>query len=326
MGMSIDYARYFAPIFILTGIGASITCMLQVCQKTNIMIFYGLTRSLANVALDYILIFGHFGFPALGVKGAAIATTIAELLGDLVVFIYVLASKELPLKPTFAQILSAKFKPYIETIKYGAPAAAEEFAWNLGNLYLIVMLNEISVEAAGIHSLIFGVELVAVALFCSIGAATLSLSGYETGRKNVRGVWDVVISSAMLCGIISAVNLLIFVLFPEQILALISKDDVVIQMAPIYLIIVGIDLFPKAGNIIFGSGIKGYGEPGWMLKTQLFGTAFVIGLSSLLVLVFHRGILEIFILVVVDESLRLVLNNWKLNRIRKESEPEKGGK
>ena len=325
IGMSVDYARFYSPIFILTGIGASVSCMLQAEQKTKIMVWYGATRSLANVALDYVLIFGHFGFPAMGVKGAALATTIAELLGDLIVLFYVLLSKKLELKPSSRQILKAKIKPYFETLKYGSAAAAEEFAWNLGNLYLIVMMNEISVEAAGIHSIVFGVELIAVAIVCAVGTATLSLSGYETGRSNIRGVRDVVVSSLILCGAISAFNLLLFVLFPQPILSCFTKDETVIALAPLYLLIVGIDLFPKSGNIIIGSGIKGYGEPSWMLKTQLFGTVFVIAASSVMVLVLHMGIIEIFIMVVVDETLRLILNSWKLHRISRKTECIKSG-
>ena len=319
IGMSMDYAKYFAPIFILTGIGASVSCLLQVCQKTKIMVWYGVVRSLTNVLLDYIMIFGRFGFPAMGVKGAALATTIAELLGDAIVLIYVLQSKELPFKPTMQQIVTSAFRPYVETIKLGIPSAGENFAWNMGNLYLIVMLNNISVEAAGIHSIIFGVELIAVVLVGSIGNATLTLSGYETGSKNINGVWDVVWNSALLSWGISLLNLLLFIAIPTQILGLFTTDETVIGAAGLYLLIVGLDLFPKSGNIIFGSGIKGYGEPGWMLKTQLFGTAFVVIGSTILVMVFHRGIIEIFCLVVADETVRFLLNNWKLRKIRKDA-------
>ena len=315
IGMSVDYSRYFSPIFILMGIGASISCMLQVSQKTGIMVWYGVSRSVANVILDYVMIFGHFGFPAMGVKGAALATTIAELLGDLIVIVYVLNAKDLSLKPTFSQIVSAKFRPYMDTIKFGAPAACEEFGWNLGNLYLIAMLNKVSVEAAGIHSIIFGLELISVVIVTSIGTATLTLSGYETGKKNNRGVWDVVISSSVLCLGIAIVNLLLFMAFPKPILGLFTTNTAVLAMAPMYLFVVGIDLFPKSGNIIFGSGIRGYGQPSWMLKTQLFGTAFVMVFSTVLVMVFHMGILAIFSLVVIDEVLRFILNGWKLHRI-----------
>ena len=76
---------------------------------------------------------------------------------------------------------------------------------------------------------------------------------------------------------------------------------------------------------MFLSGIKGYGEPSWMLKTQLFGIVFVIAASSVMVLVLHMGIIEIFIMVVVDETLRLILNSWKLHRISRKTERIKSG-
>ena len=320
IGMSIDYARYFSPIFILMGIGASVSCLLEVSQKTQIMIWYGVSRSVANVILDYVMIFGHFGFPAMGVKGAALATTIAEFLGDAIVLIYVLYTKDLTLRPSFSRILSARFKPFTETVRYGAPAACEDFAWNIGSLYLIAMLNHVSVEAAGIHSIVFGVELIAVVLVSSVGTATLTLSGFETGKKSIRGVWDVVICSALLSWGICAFNLLIFMLIPGRILGMFTTDKNVIAAAGLYLFVVGIELFPKSGNIIFGSGIKGYGEPSWMLKTQLFGTFFVIAASSVMVLRFGMGIVEIFVLVVVDETLRFILNGAKLRRIKNAAE------
>jgi Na+-driven multidrug efflux pump len=313
--MSIDYARIFSPIFILTGLGASISCLLQVSRRTQIMVWYGISRSAANVILDYVMIFGKFGFPAMGVKGAAFATTIAELIGDLIVLVYVLKVKDLVLKPSAGQILSSGLAAYVETVKFGAPAACEEFAWNLGNLYLIAMLNKVSVEAAGIHSIIFGVELMAVVIIGAIGTATLTLSGYETGSKNIKGVWEVVMCASILCLAVSVFNLALFLLIPEQILGLFTKDQSILAAAPVFLLIVGIDLFPKSGNIIFGSGIKGYGEPSWMLKTQLFGTFFIIVMSSVLVIALHMGIMELFILVVADETLRFILNSRKLYRV-----------
>ncbi len=315
IGMSIDYARIFSPIFILTGLGASISCLLQVSRRTQIMVWYGISRSAANVILDYVMIFGKFGFPAMGVKGAAFATTIAELIGDLIVLVYVLKVKDLVLKPSAGQILSSGLAAYVETVKFGAPAACEEFAWNLGNLYLIAMLNKVSVEAAGIHSIIFGVELMAVVIIGAIGTATLTLSGYETGSKNIKGVWEVVMCASILCLAVSVFNLALFLLIPEQILGLFTKDQSILAAAPVFLLIVGIDLFPKSGNIIFGSGIKGYGEPSWMLKTQLFGTFFIIVMSSVLVIALHMGIMELFILVVADETLRFILNSRKLYRV-----------
>ena len=157
-------------------------------------------------------------------------------------------------------------------IHYIKRILAIAFPIMLSNLIsqLQMLIDKVSVEAAGIHSIIFGVELIAVVLVSSIGTATLTLSGFETGSKNPKGVWVVALNSAFLSWAISLINLIVFIIFPAQILGLFTKDAAVINAAPLYLLIVGLDLFPKSGNIIFGSGIKGYGEPSWMLKTQLF--------------------------------------------------------
>jgi len=320
IGMSITYARVYSPIFMLIGLGASISSMLQVSQKTSIMVAYGLVRSIVNIILDYGMIFGHFGFKAMGVKGAALATLIAELVGDLVVLFYVIFAKDLWLRPNMREIFASRLMPYIQSVKLGIPSALEDFAWNFGSLYLIAMLNKVSIEAAGIHSIIFGIECVPIVIIGSIGSATLTLSGYETGKENKRGVWDVVIESIILSMIVAVITLILFGVIPKQILGCFTTDQEIIAAAPIYLLIIGLDLFPKSGNIIFGSGIKGYGEPSWMLKTQIFGTIFVIVSSSVMVMVFHMGMAELFSLVVADETIRFALNYFKLRSIRNKNQ------
>ena len=96
-----------------------------------------------------------------------------------------------------------------------------------------------------------------------------------------------------------------------------TTDKTVIAAAVVYLLIVGIDLFPKAGNIVIGSGIRGYGDTKWMLKTQICGTIFVVAGSAILVLGFKLGMTALFWLVVADETLRCALNYTKLIRISK---------
>ncbi len=127
-------------------------------------------------------------------------------------------------------------------------------------------------------------------------------------------------NSALLCWTLSCLNLAIFILIPRQLIGLFTTDETVLLAAPLYLIIVGIDLFPKAGNIIFGSGIRGYGQPTRMLLTLLFGTIFIVASSSIAVLIMHRGIVEIFCLVVADETIRFILNGWKLRQIKRKAE------
>ncbi len=313
--MCVSYSRFYAPVFLFVGIGSAVSTLLQVSEKTQIMVVYGVSRSLINVVLDYIMIFGHFGFPRMEVAGAALATTIAELAGDLIVLVYVIYNKGLKLKPSLSSIISAKLDPYITSIKMGLPTACEDFAWNLGSLYLIVMLNQISATASGIYAIVFGMELIPVCVIACMGSATLTLAGQETGRKNHKGVGTVVSVALVFSFILSAFMLGMFLIFPGTITGWFTTDAGIINKARLYLLIVGIDLFPKSMNIVVGSGIKGHGNTKWMLGTQIFGTFFVIGVSSLLVLGLHRGIASLFCLVVADETLRSAINIWKLKKI-----------
>ncbi|MDO5572584.1 MAG: MATE family efflux transporter [bacterium] len=318
--MSVAYARYFAPIFLITGISASVTSMLQVSERTKIIAVSGFVRSGLNIILDYLLIFGKLGLPRMEVAGAALATTIAEYTGAAVIVCYAICKNDLIVKPDWMSILQAKGSYYLTAVKVGIPAALEEFAWNFGNLFLIVMLNQVSAVAAGIYAIIFSVELIQVVVVNGLGQATITLSGQETGKGNRRGVRKLVSISLLWSLGLACIMLILFIVFPKEIIGLFTTDQSVIAASKTYLLIVGIDLFPKAANIIIGSGIRGFGNTMWMLKTQIFGTVFVISVSAILVLVLHVGMLGIFWLVVADETIRSLLNLWKLMKETKKNE------
>jgi len=315
IGMSIQYVYYFSPIFITTGLTSSICSLLQVCEKTKIMLFCGILRSGLNIILDYGLIFGNLGLPRMEVAGAALATTIAEFVGITFIIVYVVLKKDLIVKPGINEIINAKFTYYWLAVKVGVPSALEEFCWNFGSMFLLVMLNHVSAEAAGIYTIVFSVELMPVAIVGAFGQATVTLAGQEVGRQNYKGVRSIVKLSSLACFTLDFLILIIFIAFPKAIMGAFTTNSAVIVAATVYLAIVGVDLFPKAGNIIIGSGIRGYGDTKWMLLTQIFGTIFIIAGSATLVLGFEQGITALFCLVVADETLRCIMNYFKLTKV-----------
>lgn len=164
MPMCLDYSRYYAPVFLITGLGGAFSVILQTSNYTKPLVIYGIIRSGVNIFLDWIMIFGRFGLPAMGIKGAAIATTIAEYSGLIFAVIFVVSSKKLNTKPSMKWVVKAHIKPYLLSAKLGVNTALEDFAWNLGNLLLIRILNAINEMAAGIYSIIFSVEVLAVVI------------------------------------------------------------------------------------------------------------------------------------------------------------------
>ena len=176
MGPCVTYTRFYAPVFLLIGTGAALNVILQSSGNTKPLVVYGIIRSGMNVILDYVMIFGKFGFPAMGIAGAAIATTVSEFIGAIYIFVRVVKSRHLITKPTLDEVRHAKLSLYLKSVKLGIPTASEDFCWNFGNLMLIRILNTINEFAAAIYSIVFTIEVLAVVVIGSIGNGTVTLS------------------------------------------------------------------------------------------------------------------------------------------------------
>lgn len=315
--MCLGYTKYFAPIFLIVGLEASCSVIMQTSNYTKPLIFYGIIRAGLNVLLDWILIFGHLGFPAMGIEGAAIATAISEYVGCIYAMIIFVTSKKLPTRPALKSIWKAKFKFYFEAVKLGVNTALEDFSWNVGNLILIRILNSINEMAAGIYSIVFGIEVLVVVVIGSIGNGTLTVTSEAKGSRDVKMYKGVCIIAYILSAAVSAVMLICCLLFPDQIIGCFTKDASIIAMCGSYLILMCINLYSKSANIIVGNGIRGSGNTKWMFYTQIFGTVFVVSCAALFVFVFHLGMTGVFLAVLCDEFVRAIINLCKYLRIVK---------
>lgn len=320
MPLCLEYTKYFAPIFLVVGLEASSTVIMQTSNYTKPLVYYGIVRAGSNMLLDYILIFGKFGFSALGIKGAAIATTIAEYAGCFYVLFIFATSKKLTTRPKFKAVWNAKFKPFFTSAKLGINTAFEDFAWNFGNLILIKILNSINEMAAGIYSIIFGIEVIVVVIVGAIGNGTMTLTGEATGKRDVKQYIGVCEIAYGLCVSLAMVTLVICLLFPGQIIGLFTTDKDIIASSGLYLILMCLNLYGKSANIIVGNGIRGSGDTKWMLYTQIFGTIFIISMAALFVYVLKLGIKGVFLAIIVDELVRAGINLGRLLSITRKME------
>ena len=313
----VTYTRIYAPVYLIIGLWASYSVVFQTSNYTKPLVAYGIIRSVLNIILDYLLIFGKFGFPRMEIAGAALGTTIAEYVGSIYLFYITISKKDkFFTSPGLKRIIGAKIKPYLESVKLGVPTACEDLLWNVGNLCIIRILNTINEMAAGIYSMVFTVEILFVVIIGSIGSGTLTLTGEATGAKDLK-LYRAVVKTAVKWSFLVAAFALIFIsIFPRLTLSLFTTDKDVIEMSVIYIILVAANLFGKSGNIIIGNGIRGYGDTKWMFFTQIMGTVGVIGIACLCVFVFKLGMLGVFIAVLCDEAIRAFINFLRFLRIK----------
>ena len=85
--MALDYLRIVCFSYLFFAISTALVGMLRTIEVVRITTYTAVYALVVNIGLNYVLIFGKLGFPALGIRGAALATLLARL-GEMVLVVY----------------------------------------------------------------------------------------------------------------------------------------------------------------------------------------------------------------------------------------------
>jgi putative MATE family efflux protein len=306
--LSMEYISFLSLELIYLGMSTSINSIFQGTANTKPEMFAGIFRSLLHILLDYIFIFGHFGFPELGVAGAGIASSLSGLASTLIMLAIFMKSRILPFKVDFKSLVIAPFRPYLTVLKVGLPVGVEDMLWNFGNLILAYFLNLLSAEAVGIYRLVYQIEITPIFFYFGLARAVTTMVGQRTGERDLPAARESGLIGTFYTIIFCLIFTGSFAIFPRQIISIFTPDTHLIEKAAPFLIITAFTMIPRAVNIISGNGIRGYGDTMWMLITQIFGIVFIISLSYVLMFPLGLGMYGLFIGMFSDESLRGIIN------------------
>lgn len=118
----IDYISIRSYGLFISIVTLAINAYFFALGKTFIVLISSILIALSNIALDYTLIFGHFGFPEMGLEGAALASTMADASGMIFLFIVLYNHKKQKEHRIFSE-LRFNFNSFIEVLKLGIPIA-----------------------------------------------------------------------------------------------------------------------------------------------------------------------------------------------------------
>jgi putative MATE family efflux protein len=312
--LSLEYISFLSLELLYLGMSTSINSIFQGTANTKPEMFTGIFRSLLHIVLDYIFIFGHFGFPEMGVAGAGIASSLSGLIATLIMLAIFMKTPSLPFKVDFKSLVVAPFRPYLTVLKVGLPVGLEDMLWNFGNLILAYFLNLLSAEAVGIYRLVYQIEITPIFFYFGLARAVTTMVGQRTGERDLLAARESGLIGTFYTVIFCFLFTGTFAIFPRQIISIFTSDMQLIEKAAPFLVITAFTMIPRAINIISGHGIRGYGDTLWMLITQIFGIVFIISLSYILMFPAGLGMYGLFIGMFSDESVRCVINTIRFYR------------
>ena len=179
IGLGASYLRIVSVSYLLGGFSQIILCVMKNTGRTLRSTIYGASSVVLNAALNALLIFGLLGFPRLGIRGAAIATSISRSVEVLLVLYENRRFKEVRLR--LPDILNGDRDLFRQFRRHTAPVLANELSWGLGVTMFSVIMGHLGSDAVAANAIGQIVKNIA-ACFCNgLGVGTGIMIGNLLG-------------------------------------------------------------------------------------------------------------------------------------------------
>lgn len=209
-----QYLRILGWAYVFFGVENTMLCSIRSVELVKISVVVNMTSFCMNVFLNWVLIFGNLGAPALGIQGAAIATLAARLSEFVITFVYLFfIDKRLRFRPKdflLFDITMAK-----DLFKHGLPVLLNEMFWSLGITMQAAILGHISysagdpVAANSIASMIQQLSTVAIFGISNASGVVIGKSIGEKRLEDVKRQADTFIAMGIVVGAIACAFILV---------------------------------------------------------------------------------------------------------------------
>ena len=326
--MEVEYFR----ILCLGGgfplVTASLSCFFSGRGQTRPVMVANIVAALVNIPMDYLLIFGKFGFPEMGIAGAALATVLGWVTGGLIMGLLVFRPKyEARYKVWSSRGLDVPM--LLRILRYGIAGGIEYFLEFVGYTLFIFMVGSLGATQLAVSNIISSISSLGFLPCLGLHVATSSLVGQAMGRKDAVAAARVTGSALHLAVMYMGCMAFLFVAVPgafmdlfrpggmpmEEFVRIRAEGQVVLYFLAVYYI-------ADAFTLVYYGCLKGAGDVWFVMFSIAFG-ALCLVLGSIVSLHFFPTSLPALwvvfslyiILLAIISGIRFKRGCWKKKRI-----------
>ena len=316
--ISAKYIKIVGFSYILNSLTGVYTGAHRGMENPKLGLYIFSTSMLINTFLNWVLIFGKLGVPALGVEGAAIATLISRIFEFLIMIVYAKVNRrfKLKLKSVFfpGRMMINKF------IKYASPVVLNETLWGTGTaLYPTIMGHMAgSTEILAAYTIACNIDRICTVVIGAIAVTAAIIIGREIGKGNMKDSYDV---GAALCLVsvivglfIGAIMLVLIRVFIAPVVypffGLSEKAcSIATMMQTITYSLIALRAF-NATNIV--GVLRGGGD---VLAASIIDVVplwvFALPMAAICGLILKTDILWVFLAVVLESGVKFIMGLWR---------------
>ena len=275
---------------------------LSAAGDTKSSLYIKLFSAGLNAFLNYVLIFGHFGFEAMGIEGAAYGTVISYVFN---IFAYLILLNLAHAKLNLIPIIRIRDLKRVWNV--GWSAALDRGVSSLSFLVFIAIIT--AYGTAGLAGYQVGLRIEGVAFMPGFGfaIASMALVGQSLGAGDKTRAFNMGIISGRIAYTFMGLVGVILIMFPEYLIGFFTKDVETIRVASDYLVLVGLAQIPLAIVFVYSSALRGAGATKTTLKINLFSLWILRVLPSYIAYKMGYGIIAIFIIMNIETLIKGII-------------------
>jgi putative MATE family efflux protein len=263
--------------------------------------------NMMNIAGNWTLIYGHLGFPALGIAGSAMATAIAQWIGAFLA-LAALTSRSSRLGLTARGPWRLDGAELRKMLAIGLPSTGEFLFWQSAQIILTLYITGFGITALAAHQLGIQAESLSYMPTAGFGIAATALVGQAIGAQNPRLAQRSSRELAFLVTIITLFTGGMLFFLPKPILTLLTNDAGVIALGAVYLRFMATAQIPQQLSGTLCGALRGSGDtrtPMYIAAVGLWGIR--VPLAYVLAFPMKMGITGVWAAMTLDLFVRFIL-------------------
>ncbi len=290
------YLAIVLPCMPAAFVEASAAASLQAAGDTKTPLRAGIVANLLNLAMSSVLVFGLFGFPRMGVRGAAIGTATAMVVQAAVLLRALFASSSpLSLRGAVAHLPLRGRETFARLFRVSLPAYFEKVVYNGGYLLFVIVIARLGEAAMAANQAMVSIEAVCFLSADGFGIAAGALVAQKLGAGRKGEAAEVAaIATRMAIGLLSTCGL-VFLLLPRFLMLAFNGDPEIIAMGTSALYVTALAQPFMAYAMVIRMALRGAGATSTVLVVTLLGTFLVrLPIAYLAAVELHWGLTGIW--------------------------------
>lgn len=312
-----EYLAITGISFLFTALSIAYSLALRSIGNASLPLKASIVSITVNTILNYILIFGKFGFPEMGIMGAAIATTVSRFIEMSIIVIYVYNSQSV-LAAGIKDFLNLKIDFVKKYFKTTIPVILNELAWATGMLVYKIVYARMGTETIATIGITETTDSLIFSFLLGSANACAIMIGNKIGERDLEGVNVYSGRFIMLAFFLGIFGGSILFLIAPYVPLLFKVSDNVRRSATLVIYILALFTVVKSFNLHFVIGMfRGGGDTKFSFFIDIIGTWFVgVPLAVIFGLILNYPLHMVVLIIIIEEALKAVLGflRYRSNR------------